>query len=307
MVRGTIAVLDNGNASYERVVWTEKGDGLSVLKETDDRALRDKRYAVVGFSGFGVGAPTKVVYDPAGDKNFPDGMTISPNRNPQWTEDMQALTFGIHTPRKRDNTAESADAEASRDGDDAPRPPRRQMSLARTRTQSRPRVVTLATDGCSHNRKCRRLNDRVVQLSRRVSSAAEDVHQACQRGSPPRSASRRNSVLLLSRTTASTAPRQPRQPPLSGYLCHRHGDRSALAWHSSARAGTTDRRQTASLSFITRTATITSMRWTRARRGTSRSNALHQFCRHRRRPQRGQAPSGFDWLDPGQRFGTSHR
>ena len=46
MVRGTVAVLDNGNASYERVAWTEKGDGLSVLKGTDDRALRDKRYAV---------------------------------------------------------------------------------------------------------------------------------------------------------------------------------------------------------------------------------------------------------------------
>ena len=123
MVRGTVAVLDNGNASYERVVWTEKGDGLSVLKGTDDRALRDKRYALLGFSGFGAGAPTKVVYDPAADKTFPDGMTISPNRNPQWTEDLQALTFGIHTPRKRDDTADAADPDASRDGDDAPRPP----------------------------------------------------------------------------------------------------------------------------------------------------------------------------------------
>jgi dienelactone hydrolase len=123
MARGTVAVLDSGNASYQRVAWTEKGDGLSVLKGTDDRLLRDKRYAVIGFSGFGAGAPAKVVYDPAGDKTFPDGMTISPNRNPQWTEDLQALTFGIHTPRTRDNAADPADAEASREGDDAPRLP----------------------------------------------------------------------------------------------------------------------------------------------------------------------------------------
>ncbi len=59
MARGTVTVLDNGNASYERLVWTEKGDGLSVLKGTDDRALRDKRYAVLGFTGFSAGAPQK--------------------------------------------------------------------------------------------------------------------------------------------------------------------------------------------------------------------------------------------------------
>ena len=123
MARGTVAVLDNGNASYERLAWTEKGDGLSVLKGTDDRALRDKRYAVVGFTGLTGGAPQKTTYDPAADKTFPEEMTISPNRNPQWTEDLQALTFGIHTPRKRDGAADTAEGEAPREGDDAQRPP----------------------------------------------------------------------------------------------------------------------------------------------------------------------------------------
>ena len=119
MARGTVAVLDNGNASYERLVWTEKGDGLSVLKGTDDRALRDKRYAVLGFTGFAAGAPQKTAFDPATDKTFPEGMTVSPNRNPQWTDDLQALTFGIHTPRKRDGAADAAEGDAPREGDDA--------------------------------------------------------------------------------------------------------------------------------------------------------------------------------------------
>ena len=119
MARGTVAVLDNGNASYERLVWTEKGDGLSVLKGTDDRALRDKRYAVLGFTGFSAGAPQKTAFDPATDKTFPEGMTVSPNRNPQWTDDLQALTFGIHTPRKRDGAADAAEGDAPREGDDA--------------------------------------------------------------------------------------------------------------------------------------------------------------------------------------------
>ena len=98
----------------------------SVLKGTDDRALRDKRYAVLGFTGLGAGAPQKVAYDPDTDKSFPAGMTISPNRNPQWTDDLQALTFGIHTPRKRDGAADTPEGDAGGappQGDDAPRPP----------------------------------------------------------------------------------------------------------------------------------------------------------------------------------------
>ena len=48
-------------------------------------------------------------------------MTISPNRNPQWTDDLQALTFGIHMPRKRDGAADAAEGDA----DGAPRARRR--------------------------------------------------------------------------------------------------------------------------------------------------------------------------------------
>jgi fermentation-respiration switch protein FrsA (DUF1100 family) len=118
MVKGTVSVLDSGAASYERVTWTEKGDGLSVLKGTDDRMLRDKRYAVLGFTGFGAGASQKVTFDPALDKTFPAGMSISPNRNPQWTDDLQALTFGIHTPRKRDVLTDGLDADTPPDADD---------------------------------------------------------------------------------------------------------------------------------------------------------------------------------------------
>jgi dipeptidyl aminopeptidase/acylaminoacyl peptidase len=124
MAKGTVSVLDSGAATYERLAWTEKGDGLCVLKGTDDKTLRDKLYAVLGFSGFAAGAPQKVVYDPATDKTFPTDMSISPNRTPQWTEDLQSITFGIHIPRKRDAAAETNEAEQAggpREGEDAPR------------------------------------------------------------------------------------------------------------------------------------------------------------------------------------------
>ena len=48
-------------------------------------------------------------------------MTISPNRDPRWTQDLQAILFGIHIPRKKDAAADSTVTEAqppSREGDD---------------------------------------------------------------------------------------------------------------------------------------------------------------------------------------------
>ena len=124
MDRGTVSVLDSGNAVYERPTWTEKGDALAVLKGTDDRSLRDRRYAVVGFTAVAGNAPQKTVYDPATDTSFPEGMAISGNRAPQWTEKLDAILFGIHIPRPRDAAAGARDTESGdqREGDDRPAP-----------------------------------------------------------------------------------------------------------------------------------------------------------------------------------------
>jgi dipeptidyl aminopeptidase/acylaminoacyl peptidase len=99
---GTVMPLDSGKASYERLAWTETGDGLAVLKGTEDKRYKDKVFAVVAFTKFDQPKPEKVVYDPATDKTFPDGMAISPNRTPEWTDDHSALLFGICHPKKAD-------------------------------------------------------------------------------------------------------------------------------------------------------------------------------------------------------------
>ena len=108
---GTVKVLDSGEAVYERLNWTEKGDALAVLKGTEDKALKDKVYTVLGFTGFGAGAPQKVAYVPASDKSFPEGMAVSPSRDPGWTDDRQALLFGIHVPEPKDTSAPTQPAE----------------------------------------------------------------------------------------------------------------------------------------------------------------------------------------------------
>jgi dipeptidyl aminopeptidase/acylaminoacyl peptidase len=109
METGVVSVLDSDKASYERLTWTREGDGLAVLKGTEDKRYTDKVYAVVGFTGFGAGrAPQRVAYDPASDKSFPEGMSISPNRSPAWTEDLTAIVFGIRTPKKSDAKPDAA-------------------------------------------------------------------------------------------------------------------------------------------------------------------------------------------------------
>ena len=127
MRSGTVAVLDSGAATFERLAWTDKGDGLALLKGSDDRTLRDKRYAVLGFTDVTATAPVKTVFDPGTDATFPKEMTVSGNRDPRWTEDLQSLVFGIHYPRKRDAGAEPGDADAagnaSREGEAAATPP----------------------------------------------------------------------------------------------------------------------------------------------------------------------------------------
>lgn len=101
MATGAVQVLDSDKATYRGLNWTEKYDGLTTLKGVEDKAWEDKLYSLVAFTGFASGTPQKTVYDPREDKSFPAGMTISPNRAPAWTEDLSAITFGIHEVKRK--------------------------------------------------------------------------------------------------------------------------------------------------------------------------------------------------------------
>lgn len=116
---GVMMPVESGKASYEQLNWTEKGDGLAVLKGTEDKRYKDKVYAVVGFTKFEGAKPEKIVFDPASDKSFPADMAISPNRGAVWTEDLAAITFGIRKPKKAE---EKPDAKAEAKPGEKPAP-----------------------------------------------------------------------------------------------------------------------------------------------------------------------------------------
>ncbi len=104
METGQILPLESDKAYYERLSWTEKGDGLTVLKGKEDKDYEGRLYSVIGFRNFSNGYPQKIEYEPLKDKNFPEGMTISPERKPELTEDLSGILFGIHKVKKKDES-----------------------------------------------------------------------------------------------------------------------------------------------------------------------------------------------------------
>jgi dipeptidyl aminopeptidase/acylaminoacyl peptidase len=121
MNTGAVQALDSAPAAYRSLTWTEKGDGLAALRGVDDKGFEDKLYSVVAFKDFTPsGPPAKVVFDPQAEKSFPSGMTVSPNRSPQWREDFSAVMFGIHEVKAKKNVPKEANAAkepAPADGD----------------------------------------------------------------------------------------------------------------------------------------------------------------------------------------------
>src|SRR5205807_219070 len=105
MVTSALVPLDSSPASYRSLNWTEKGDALAVLRGVEDKNYKDKLYSIVAFADFTGPTPKKTVYDPRNDKNFPAGMTISPNRPASWTDDLGGLLFGIHPIKKKETPA----------------------------------------------------------------------------------------------------------------------------------------------------------------------------------------------------------
>ena len=128
MASGVVSPLDNDKAVYRSLRWTEKGEALACIKGKEDKAYEDKLHALLGFTGFaGAGGAKgaspgiqKTVYDPKEDKVFPQGMTISPNRPPQWTEGLDALLFGVHEPKKKADGTPASPAAPSTEAPAAP-------------------------------------------------------------------------------------------------------------------------------------------------------------------------------------------
>ena len=104
---GEVRALESDKASYKNLSWSEKGDGLAVLKGKEDKNYEDKLYSVVAFRNFTSPAKIeKIVFDPAQEKSFPEEMTVSPDRRPAWSENLELLVFGLKPLKRKDTVSE---------------------------------------------------------------------------------------------------------------------------------------------------------------------------------------------------------
>jgi dipeptidyl aminopeptidase/acylaminoacyl peptidase len=115
MKTGEVLSPESDKADYQYLNWTKEGDGLAVLKGKEDEEFTEDVYSVIGLSGFDKGSPGKVIYNPHEDPGFPDEMTISPNRGPYWSDNLNSLFFGIHSNEKEEKAENDTTAKASND------------------------------------------------------------------------------------------------------------------------------------------------------------------------------------------------
>ncbi|MBC3873236.1 prolyl oligopeptidase family serine peptidase [Undibacterium flavidum] len=98
---GASQVLDDGDANYQKLLWNDKGSGLTVLKGIEDKAYEDKLWNALGFRLESNHQFAKTLIDPAKLKDFPQDMTISADAQPRWSQDFAWISFGIKETKKK--------------------------------------------------------------------------------------------------------------------------------------------------------------------------------------------------------------
>lgn len=99
---GAVHAIETGKAGYRGLSWNEESTAFVVTKQTDDAGHETKWQSVVGFTDLGP-KPTKTVYDPKDDKDFPKDMAISGGAG--WTDALDGFTFNIAARKKKTETA----------------------------------------------------------------------------------------------------------------------------------------------------------------------------------------------------------
>lgn len=106
---GALYPVESAKGVYRGISWNEDRNAFTVTKSVDDTGYETKWLSVLGFTNLGP-TPTKTVYDPKSDKEFPAGMAISVNRTASWSDSLDAFTFGIAERKKKDESKPAVSA-----------------------------------------------------------------------------------------------------------------------------------------------------------------------------------------------------
>jgi dipeptidyl aminopeptidase/acylaminoacyl peptidase len=89
-----VRVLDSSVTGYTDLAWRREAPDLAVLRAKSDEKKEGSTYAILAWTGLGKGERLRT-YDPTADPVFPAGMRSVTFRRLSWSEDGNALFFGI--------------------------------------------------------------------------------------------------------------------------------------------------------------------------------------------------------------------
>ena len=113
---GVIRPLDSGEADYAQLTWDDngrkplagfqKGKALAVLKGKKPEKSVQKDNQLLVFMGLSTDTSAKIIYNPADDNGFLEGMVLSEKGEMTWSEDNSRIYCGI-----KENEAEPEKSE----------------------------------------------------------------------------------------------------------------------------------------------------------------------------------------------------
>jgi dipeptidyl aminopeptidase/acylaminoacyl peptidase len=109
-VSGRTTPLDNDAKVYNRLVWSEDGTALAVLRGADVEKKRERNNVLMAYQR--VTGTQPVIFDPAQAPGFPAGWVVSDRAPMTWSEDNKRVFFGIK------EQVDAPDANARRNTDE---------------------------------------------------------------------------------------------------------------------------------------------------------------------------------------------
>jgi dipeptidyl aminopeptidase/acylaminoacyl peptidase len=120
---GAIRPLDSGAADYAQLTWDDngrmalegfpKGHALAVLKGKKPEKSVQKENELLIFKGLGTDEMEEIIFNPAEDESFPEGMVLSEKGELSWSEDNSEIFCGIKEqeaePEKNDEPVANVD------------------------------------------------------------------------------------------------------------------------------------------------------------------------------------------------------
>lgn len=102
MKTGLISALDNDKAAYKGIRWNEVGNAFSLMKSNKNEQYKQDVTSVIGIRKLNGDASEKIVFSGIEDNSLPNGMGISANATPYWSDDLNSLYFGIAALEKKE-------------------------------------------------------------------------------------------------------------------------------------------------------------------------------------------------------------